>query len=353
MCGGGAAFPRPREHNACMSNRSKRVPDHLLINIEQRDDPISAVSEDDARNRSVAYPILMWGVPTFGYAEEVERRRWRILQLNAYTPQDARDGLAHHLRVWHSEMPDTAENATARAECEAAYELLDWEPVNELTVAGRRYRIIRAQPFIRRGPKGLEPPRPTDPDPYPPGHKARAMSHTDGFVIDPVASTGLTDGLVRMEMVSTYYQRKGFPKDVHLDSRRAVVTHPNVVLLPVGFTVGEYVDGSWRPRAETYPTPQAARDAGSFSIRDIKRDEDTPIEEFMAEYDRARAAHRPPRTDDFEVRGVPCRVTRVESFVRVGADGPEGPRRSDRDTHLPPARGMEELRAQGVVVDSD
>ncbi|WP_329101040.1 DUF5954 family protein [Micromonospora sp. NBC_01699] len=335
-----------------MANDGTQVPDHLLIRIEQRDDPVSAVSEDDARNRSVAYPTIMWGAPVFGSAEEVGGR-WRILRLNADAPQHARDGLASHFRKLFSETPQTPEHAAERAECEVAYELLDWEVVDELTANGRRYRIIRAQPFIRMGPNGPEPPRPTDPDPYRPGQAERHTSQMDGFVIDPTASTGLTDGLVRMEMISAAYEPRTVPEDVHADSRRALTTHPNVVLLPVGYTVGEYVAGRWRPRPVTYATPQAARDAESFSMADIPRDENTPLEEFIAAYSRARAAHRPPRTDDFEVRGVPCRVTRIETFVRVGPDGPEGPRRSDPDSHLPPARLVHDLRAQGLMPDPD
>ncbi|MEU2667157.1 MULTISPECIES: hypothetical protein [unclassified Micromonospora] len=42
-----------------MVHHDKRVPEHLLITIEQRDDPVSAVSEDDAQCRSVTYPTLM------------------------------------------------------------------------------------------------------------------------------------------------------------------------------------------------------------------------------------------------------------------------------------------------------
>ncbi|MBF9133243.1 hypothetical protein I0C86_30405 [Plantactinospora sp. S1510] len=336
-----------------MANHGKRVPDHLLIKIEQRNDPVSAVSEDDARIRSVAYPTLLWSAPVFGAAEEVDGR-WRIIQLNADEPQHARDGLASHFRRLFSETPQTVEHAAERAEYEAVYELLDWEAVDELTANDRRYRIIRAQPFIRMGADGPEPPRPTDPDPYPPGQADRSTSQLDGFVIDPTASTGLTDGLVRMEMISTSYRTRTVPEDVHADSRRVLTTHPNVVLLPVGYTIGEYVAGSWRPRSfATYPTPQAARDAGSFSIRDIALDENTPIEEFTAAYQRARAAHRPPRTDDFDVQGVPCRVTRIETFVRVGPDGPEGPRPSDRDSQPPPARHVHQLRAQGLMPDPD
>ncbi|MDG4793495.1 DUF5954 family protein [Micromonospora sp. WMMD1082] len=336
-----------------MVYRDGRVPDHLLINIERRDDPVSAVSEDDARRRSVAYPRLMWGAPIFGCAGEVDGR-WRIVGLDAEEPQHARDSLASHLRRLLSETPDTAEHAAVRAAYKTAYEVLDWEPVNELAVGGRRYRIIRAQPFIRMGPDGPEPPRPTDADPYPPGEAQRTTSPVNGFVIDPAAGTGLTDGLVRMEMVTASYQAESVPEDVRADSRRAVATHPNVVLLPVGFTVGGYVDGRWRPRSlATYPTPQAARDAESFTIADIPRDENTSMEDLMEAYARARAAHRPPRTDDFEVGGVRCRVTRVETFIRFGPDGPEGPRPSDRDSFPPPASQVHQLRAQGLMPDPD
>ncbi|MDG4798856.1 DUF5954 family protein [Micromonospora sp. WMMD1082] len=336
-----------------MAYRDERVPDHLLIKIEQRDDPVSAVSEDDARHRSVAYPTILWSAPIFGCAEEVDGR-WRILRLNADEPQDARDSLASHFRKLFSETPQTAEHTVERAAYEEAYELLDWEPVDELAANGRRYRIIRAQPFIRMGPDGPEPPRPTDPDPHPPGQAERSASRWDGFVIDPTAGTGLADGLVRMEMISASYRAETVPEDVHADSRRAVATHPNVVLLPVCYTVGEHVSGRWRPRSSNnYPTPQAARDAESLSVGDIARTENTSIEELIAAYARARAAHRPPRTDDFEVQGVPCRVTRVETFVRVGPDGPEGPRPSDPDPLPPPARQVQQLRDQGLMPDPD
>ncbi|WP_326551405.1 DUF5954 family protein [Micromonospora sp. NBC_01813] len=324
-----------------MTYDADQVPGHLLIKIEQRDDPVSAVSEDDARNRWAAYPTTMWGAPVFGSAQEVDGR-WRIVRLNADTLQDARDSLASHFRKLYSETPPTAENAAARAEYERIYELLDWEPINEPTVNGFRYRIIRAQTFIRMGPDGPEPPRPTDPDPHAPGTTDRSTSHLDGFVIDPTASTGLTDGLVRMEMISASYPPDAVPADMRADSRRALTTHPNVVLLPVGYTIGACIDGSWRPRSSiTYATPQDVRDAESFSV-DFQPDENTPMEEYMAAYQRARAEHKPPRTDEFEVRGVPCRVTRIETFVRVGPDGPEGPRPSDPNGHLPPARLMQE-----------
>ena len=39
---------------------------------------------------------------------------------------------------------------------------------NEITAAGRRFRVSRVERYVRTGPAGLEPPRPSDHDPYPP-----------------------------------------------------------------------------------------------------------------------------------------------------------------------------------------
>ncbi|GIG88614.1 hypothetical protein Pen02_35500 [Plantactinospora endophytica] len=330
------------------------MPDHLLIRITQRNDPVSAVSEDDARRRSVAYPKLMWGAPVFGHAEEAASGRWRILGLGGDQPQGSRDALGSHFRRLLGETPETAGHAAVRREYQAAIRLLDWEVVDDLTVDGRRYRIIRAQPFVRMGPDGPEPPRPTDPDPYPPGRTRSARSPEEGFVIDPTATTGLSDGLLRLEMVPACYQAGIVPDEVRADSRRALATHPNVVLLPVGFTVGEYVDRAWQPRSfTTYPTPQAARDSAAFRFSDIVPNEDASLDEIRAAYTRALEQFEAPRTDEFEIRGVRCRVTRVERFVRVGPDGPEGPRPSDWDPEPPPELHCQQLREQGLLPDPD
>ncbi|MDW5324811.1 DUF5954 family protein [Plantactinospora sp. KLBMP9567] len=336
-----------------MTHHGRQVPDHLLIRIAQRNDPVSAVSEDDARRRSLAYPKLMWGAPVFGYAEEVAGR-WRILSLSGDQPQGSRDALGSYFRRLLSETPETSGHAAERREYQEAIRLLDWEVVDDLTVYGRRYRIIRAQPFIRMGPDGPEPPRPTDPDPYPPGKTRDVRCQEEGFVIDPAASTGLADGLLRIEMVPAYYKAGIVPDDVRADSRRALATHPNVVLLPVGFTIGEYVHGSWQPRSfATYPTPQAARDSAAFRFSDIVPHEDASLEEIRAAYTRAMEEFEAPRTDEFEIRGVRCRVTRVERFVRVGPDGPEGPRPSDWDPEPPPELHCQQLREQGLLPDPE
>ncbi|WP_422769953.1 DUF5954 family protein [Plantactinospora sp. WMMC1484] len=336
-----------------MTHHGRQVPDHLLIRIAQQGDPVSAVSEDDARRRSIAYPKLMWGTPVFGHAEEVAGG-WRILSLSGDHPQGSRDALGSHLRRLRSRTPETADHAAERREYQAAIRLLDWEVVDDLTVHGRRYRIIRVQPFIRMGPDGPEPPRPTDPDPYPAGQTRDVPPPEDGFVIDPAATTGLSDGLLRIEMAPAFYKAGIVADDVRADSRRALVTHPNVVLLPVVFTIGEYLDQTWQPRSSaTYPTPQAARDSAAFRFSDVVPHEDATLEEISAAYTRALEEFEAPRTDEFEIKGVRCRVTRVERFVRIGPDGPEGPRPSDRDPEPPPELHCQQLREQGLLPELD
>lgn len=292
----------------------------------------------------------MWGAPVYGSAQEVDGR-WRIIRLNADSPQDARDSLASHFRRLHSETPPTADNAAERAEYESIYELLDWEAIDEMTVNGVRYRIIRAQTFIRMGADGPEPPRPTDPDPHQPGQTKRDSSQLDGFVIDPAASTGLTDGRVRMEMVSASYPPT-HSRQAHDDSRRAMYTHPNVVLLPVGFTIGQYVDRSWRPK-----TSMGVRDSAGRQGRRVL------LDAGPAAGDPVRGVHDRVRT---RPRCAPAATPTSSRWMVSGAGSPgwrpssgsaptarRGPRPSDPDSHLPPARLMAEERAKGLVIDED
>lgn len=206
---------------------------------------------------------------------------------------------------------------------------------------------------MRWGAEGPEPPRPTDLDLHHPGMPTRGRPHMDGFVLDPTASTGPTDGLVRVELTSSYVAADT-GEEVREESRRATTTHPNVILLPVSYTISGRLNGVWGQRGPAvYVSPQAAREDGSFSMNGFVFDNNTGAEEFRAAYELAWAAHQPPRTDDFKVDDVPCRVTRVETFVRFGPDGPEGPRPSDRDSYPPPARQAHDLRVKGLMSEPD
>lgn len=63
----------------------------------------------------------------------------------------------------------------------AAAVRLDWEKIDEMTVLGTRYRVVRAERFIRTGPDGPEPPRPSDPDPAGLGEAARRRIPATGW----------------------------------------------------------------------------------------------------------------------------------------------------------------------------
>nr|WP_255474686.1 DUF5954 family protein [Micromonospora sp. AMSO12t] len=103
------------------------------------------------------------------------------------------------LRRLFGETPQTVENAAVRVAYERAYEVHDWEPVNELTFSGRPYRIIRAQPFIRMERSRPGPPMPTR------TRRARRSGPRRRWTASSSTrprAPGLTDALVRMELVS-------------------------------------------------------------------------------------------------------------------------------------------------------
>ncbi|MGC5021385.1 DUF5954 family protein [Micromonospora sp. DT47] len=63
------------------------------------------------------------------------------------------------------------------------------EKVDEVRVAGRRWRLVRADTFTRFGLDGPQPPRPSGPDVGAAG-SARLYSDWRGVVVDPGASVG-------------------------------------------------------------------------------------------------------------------------------------------------------------------
>jgi hypothetical protein len=84
----------------------------------------------------------------------------------APTPQGARDALAGYLRVmapWQLDL-----DPGQRTVYDAAAEQMAAERADEITVAGRRFRIVRVERLVRIGPDGPEGSRPSGPDPQPP-----------------------------------------------------------------------------------------------------------------------------------------------------------------------------------------
>lgn len=318
-----------------------------VIRVVRRDDPVSAVTEEEAHRRSVHYPSLRIGAPLFGDAEELGGGRWRLRRLTAATPQEARDGLAHHFRTLAAQTDDQR----YAAELRAADDVLGWEKIDELRVAGRRYRIVRVDTYVRFGADGPEPPRATDPDPFPPGAKVRPVRRSEDLVVDPRQPVGIADGLFKAHILPSYYSGPRVPEDVRADSRRAVRSHPDGVLLPVEYVVAEQVDDVWEPMGAAHPTPQRARDALAFRFRVFIPQFQEPTEEEATAYARAADELDDARADELRVLDRRLRVVRVESLLRFGPDGPEPPRPSDHDPDPPAELHCLQLREQGLLPD--
>ncbi|MEV0481984.1 DUF5954 family protein [Streptomyces sp. NPDC050508] len=333
-----------------MSEHGDQVPGYRVIRMEALPDaPAAALADVEAWQARTAYPnVLAGGGPVFGVAEELESGGWRVLSRFANcAPQGSRDAMAMTFRERARDAGDAGDTA-AQQEWLRMAEQLDWEAVNELTVLGRRFRVVRADQFIRMGPTGPEPPRPSDPDPAAVGHSHELPSRTAGFVIDPFTATGMSEGILRMELLQLVRAPGTAPAAVRKDSVRALETHPGGVLLPAEFTAAEYADGGWSPTQMTNPSPQGARDTLTTYLRVMAPVMEQLDDETRAEYGRVADRIDAERCDEIEIDGCRTRIVRVERLVRIGPDGPEGPRPSDHDPELPTAVQEKQLREEGL-----
>ena len=241
-----------------------------------------------------------------------------------------------------------------REECLQAAQRMDGEVVDEVTVLGVRYRVVRADRFIRSGPSGPEPPRPGDPDPGEPGQAGQAQDPADGFVVDPVAATGMSEGILKLELLEALYPANAVPPQVRDDCVRASRTHPGGVLLPPAFMTAELAGGRWTPmQAGTSATPQEARDTLALYLRVMAPWERNLGQPERAAYAAAAEQLDTGRPDDVEVSGRRFRVVRVERLMRIGPDGPEGPRPSDPDPQPPVNLQPQPSREQGILLGHD
>ncbi|MFJ2581622.1 DUF5954 family protein [Kitasatospora aureofaciens] len=343
-----------------MDDDAVPFPDHLTIRVTHTDDPVSAVAGLEAWESRGRYPNLLMMPPVFGALERTPEGAWRILGFHNTTPQTARDDLGHTFRCWANSEPGGRWEASwditdeERAAYTAAYERLEWEKLDELTVAGRQYRIFRAEQVLRGGPDGVEPPRPTDPDPAPVGQGHRAPSRVDGYVIDPAAAVTLVDGIVRLDLMSLVPTGRFITEEVRADARLASAQYPNVLVLPVHCAVAEQRDGRWGPMTGACETPQAARDSLAAYLREFAPMLNPGLdEEELAAYAEAADRLDASRANTIEAAGRRFQLVRVEPVVRLGPDGPELPRASDLDPD-PPIRVQEEReRAAGWVPEDD
>jgi hypothetical protein len=322
------------------------------------DSPVAAPADLEAWKARKTYPsTLLAGGPVFGIARERAEGGWEVRPyFSGLAPQDARDSLAGYLRE-RAEQPDGTPDGTtvrkpadpadpadpaapglpsaARADFLAAADLLDRGDADEVTSGGERFRVIRAERFIRMGPDGPEPPRSTDPDPAPdPGRTGDPVAAPDpaaGLVIDPVLP-GSGEGVLDAELLAALRRNDTVPSDVYDDSRVAAGTHPGTLLLPASFMTAEREGGRWRPHSTgTAATPRDARDGLAVHLRVLVpwQKDLTPQEHEV--YKRAADLLDAEQPDELDVDGRHFRIVRVERLVRVGPDGPEGPRPSDLD----------------------
>ncbi|MFI2202341.1 DUF5954 family protein [Streptomyces sp. NPDC020192] len=338
-----------------MSDYRDQIPAYLTIRVTRQEGPLAAFAEQEAWQATQRYPRLM-GVRIAEYfrARECETGGWELLESGAGTPQDARDGLGSHFRMRAKEARDAGDETAWRTWMAAALRM-DREAVNEVRVRGERFRIVRASRFVRMGPNGPEPPRPSDPDTAEVGEASRLGPSVKGFVVDPFTGTGLSNGILKLELVDSTGVSPDAEPEVVADARRARREYPGGVLLPAVFMISERVDGQWlsfNPGA-AHTTPQAARDSlaswlrvmGPFTLR--------LDEERRAEYARLADRLDESRSNVLTVAGVRYRVTRVERLIRVGPDGPEGPRPSDYDPQPPVEVQTRRLKEQGLWKDDD
>ncbi|MFE7131188.1 DUF5954 family protein [Streptomyces sp. NPDC057638] len=334
-----------------MNEYGEGAPAYLTFRVSAQQGPIAAFAEEEAWRARKRYPQIMGaGLPVFHITRELDHGGWEILGCGGNAPQDARDVLASHfLRM--ANRTEGAEQAAAR---EAA-DTLDWVALDEMTVLGCRYRVVRVEQFIRMGQDGPEPPRPSDPDPARsrPGEGNDVPSRTKGFVIDPYTDTGLADGLLRFDLTQFIRARGNAPDEVYDDAKAATRTHPGAVLLPTEYAIAERVDGHWKPHGASCTSPQGARDALASHFRVF-----APVLDGLGPTEREQYARAADRLDDqrgagITVAGRRFRITRVEQFVRIGPDGPEPPRPSDFDPYPPPAAQVKQMKEDGSWRDED
>ncbi|MDN0197235.1 DUF5954 family protein [Streptomyces sp. S.PNR 29] len=313
--------------------------DALHEELIRRDDPAAWVREADAVDASRRYPRIAMRGPVFGVAalDPAAGPEWRLLKpVVDGMPQMARDGLNSHL--WFT-AKDGTDDPAVRRELLAAVAVLEREPVDEVEACGVRYRVVRGDEFARMNDDGLEPPRPTDPEPRQRSWDKRtkdAPSPDVGFVLDPSRSGGPLEGALKLGLRDFAYTGTRFPSGVRADSQRAIASHPEIVLLPTGFGVVERDGHGWQTCGTLMTTPHDARRMLYNGLSEIWA--------MLYEYDDAKKARYAEaaeeykalgRADEFRVDDRLFRICRTERMLRMGPDGPEPPRPSDIDEYGP------------------
>lgn len=334
-----------------MSGYEDSVPAYLTVRMTHQEGPLAAFADQEAWLARERYPELHGvGMAEYYWARELDSGGWEMSEYGGSWPQQARDTLGSHFRDSARDAEQAGDTAAAKRWMSAA-KRMDREAVNELEVLGQRFRVVRIGHFIRSGPAGPEPPRPSDPDPGEVGEAFRLPSRTKDFVIDPFTGTGLSEGILKLDLLQMAPIISGAPGTINDESRAALHRYPGGVLLPAAFLVSGRVKGRWefhQPGA-IHVTPQGARDALAYWMRVSAPFNQRMTPERTALYAAAADRLDGRRSDTVSVEDLRFRVTRVERLVRLGPDGPEPPRPSDFDPEVPVEVQTRQLREQGVI----
>ncbi|MEV7139609.1 DUF5954 family protein [Streptomyces tauricus] len=145
------------------------------------------------------------------------------------------------------------------------------------------------------------------------------------------------------------YESEHVQPAMRAESRQAVLDHPELVLLPVGFGVVKRTGLGWTPASQLQPTPHDARrvlhDGLSGAWADLYDLGTATREAYARAAGRLEAA---PHVNEMTAQGDTYRICRVERMLRTGPDGPEPPRRSDPET-IEPMRIRPLLDEDGVI----
>lgn len=312
-----------------------------------------SVSAEDLRARQL-YPATL----PFGFAYGVMERTpagWLMDSMASSTPQDARDGLGWWFRIL-ARTRSTPE--PAREEYWRASARLEEERLNDLSVAGRRFRVVRGFRFHRFSRlAGPEPPRPTDPDEEPAPPPRKPWKRTDKFTGGLLPAAVSPGGPELLGERLDFVPRGDFvPPEVTRDAADALTRFPKISLLPTRYAVAERrADGMWEPRRSVHDSPGEAR--RSLALRfdhldDFELVDGTGDEERKAYAEAARRLESEP-LKQLTVAGRRFRIIRVQTLVRVGPDGPEPVRPSDYDPEPPMTGETAALRTWDLIDDEE
>ncbi|TSB21475.1 hypothetical protein FNJ62_18455 [Streptomyces benahoarensis] len=326
--------------------------------VRYPDGPVEAVMEADALDAMSDVDAMLVRGPLFGVAAQSpeDAPRWRVVvPVTASSPQEARDSLNSWL--WFR-AKDEAQSRAERRALLAGVARLEKEPVDELTVQDTRYRVVRAEEYAGSGRDGIEQPRATDPEPAVPDWERSVRDRIDdNLLLDPEEPVTPTQAAERLALRALVYAGSRFPEEVCHDSELIRESHPDVVLLPPAFRVVEKDDIGWKTGSGLHASAHEARKTLDFSLtwfaprqqglipwdlpdrtadaRAVAAESDEATAGELAEYLRAADRLRTERANQIEVRGTVHRICRARRLLRWGPDGPEGPRPSDTDSHLP------------------